>query len=72
MVLAFRFITGLVSSPMLATGGATIADMYEPKKNAYGIGVWGIAAVFGPAMGPLIDGLAAENNGWKWIIWELM
>ena len=72
MLLAFRFITGLVGSPVLATGGATISDIYEPRKQAYGIGVWGISAVFGPALGPLIGGFAAENKGWKWTIWELM
>lgn len=72
MLFAFRFLTGLVGSPALATGGATIADIYEPRKQAYGIGVWGISAVFGPAMGPLIGGFAAENEGWKWTIWELM
>ncbi|KAL6716876.1 GTPase-activating protein [Lecanora helva] len=72
MLLGFRFITGLVGSPVLATGGATIADIYKPQKQAYGIGVWGIAAVFGPAMGPLVGGFAAESKGWKWTIWELM
>ena len=72
MLLAFRFITGLIGSPVLATGGATIADIYEPRKQAYGIGVWGISAVFGPALGPLVGGFAAENKGWKWTIWELM
>ena len=72
MLLAFRFITGFLGSPVLATGGATIADMYTPKKQVYGISVWGIAAVCGPALGPLVGGFAAENKGWKWTIWELM
>jgi DHA1 family multidrug resistance protein-like MFS transporter len=45
MLLAFRFITGFVGSPSLATGGASIADMYRPQKRAYGIGIWGISAV---------------------------
>lgn len=71
MLLAFRFITGFVGSPALATGGATMADIYSPAKQVYGIGVWGIAAIFGPAMGPLIGGFAAENKGWTWTIWEL-
>ena len=48
MLLAFRFLTGFVGSPVLATGGATIADMYAPKKQIYGIAVWGVAAVIGP------------------------
>ena len=45
MLLAFRFITGFVGSPVLATGGASIADLYRPSKRAYGIGIWGISAV---------------------------
>lgn len=72
MLLGFRFVTGLVGSPALATGGASIADIYEPRKQIYGIGVWGIAAVFGPALGPVVGGFAAEAKGWKWTIWELM
>jgi MFS transporter, DHA1 family, multidrug resistance protein len=72
MLLAFRFLTGFFGSPVLATGGATIADMYSPKKQVYGIGVWGISAVFGPALGPLVGGFAAESKGWKWTIWELL
>jgi DHA1 family multidrug resistance protein-like MFS transporter len=57
---------------VLATGGAAIADMYAPKKQAYGIGIWGIAAVCGPVFGPLIGGFAVENEDWTWAIWELM
>jgi MFS transporter, DHA1 family, multidrug resistance protein len=72
MLLAFRFLTGFIGSPVLATGGATIADMYIPRKQAYGISIWGIAAVCGPALGPLVGGFAAEAEGWTWTIWELM
>ena len=72
MLLAFRFITGFVGSPVLATGGASIADIYSPRKRAYGIGIWGIAAVCGPVLGPLVGGFAAQAKGWTWTIWELM
>jgi DHA1 family multidrug resistance protein-like MFS transporter len=72
MLPAFRFLTGFIGSPVLATGAASIADMYAPKKQVYGIAVWGIAAVCGPALGPLIGGFAAENKGWQWTMWEFM
>ncbi|KAL9054273.1 MAG: hypothetical protein Q9162_004231 [Coniocarpon cinnabarinum] len=71
-LLAFRFLTGLFGSPALATGGASIADMYAPNKQAYGIAFWGVSAVFGPVLGPLVGGFAAQANGWRWTIWELM
>jgi DHA1 family multidrug resistance protein-like MFS transporter len=72
MLLAFRFLTGLFGSPALATGGATIADMYAPSKQAYGLGVWGIGAICGPVLGPLVGGFAAQAEGWSWTIWEIM
>ncbi|KAF2856096.1 MFS general substrate transporter [Plenodomus tracheiphilus IPT5] len=72
MMLAFRFLTGFFGSPALATGGATIADMYRPKKQAYGLAIWGIGAVCGPVLGPLIGGFAVQAKGWTWTIWELM
>jgi multidrug resistance protein len=71
MLLAFRFITGFVGSPVLATGGATVADIYAPKKQAYGITIWGAFAVCAPAMGPIVGGFAAHAKGWRWTIWEL-
>lgn len=71
-VLAFRFLTGVFGSPALATGGASIADMYVPKKQAYGIAVWGLSAVCGPTMGPLIGGFAVQAKDWTWTIWELL
>jgi MFS family permease len=33
MLLAFRFLTGLFGSPVLATGGASLSDMYMPSKR---------------------------------------
>ena len=64
MLLAFRFLTGLFGSPALATGGASIGDMYAPRKQAYGLSIWGISAVCGPVLGPLIRGFAVTAEGW--------
>ncbi|KAK3943234.1 putative caffeine resistance protein 5 [Diplogelasinospora grovesii] len=72
MLLAFRFLTGFIGSPSLATGGASIADMYTPAKRTYGLALWGVGAVCGPTLGPLVGGFAAEHEGFRWPIWELM
>ncbi|KAL8940993.1 MAG: hypothetical protein Q9216_002512 [Gyalolechia sp. 2 TL-2023] len=72
MLLCFRFLTGFIGSPVLATGGASIADIFAPNKRAYGIGIWGIAAICGPVLGPLVGGFAAQAKDWSWTIWELM
>jgi DHA1 family multidrug resistance protein-like MFS transporter len=72
MLMAFRFLTGFVGSPILATGGATIADLYAPKKRAYGMTLWGVFATCAPSLGPLLGSYSAHFKGWRWTIWELM
>lgn len=80
MLLAFRFITGFFGSPVLATGGASLSDIWRPKKRAYAMSIWGISAVCGPTLGPLVGGFAVQYGGtnstikapWAWPIWELM
>lgn len=51
-LLVFRFLTGFVGSPVLATGGASMGDIFPLAKLPYGMGVWGAGAVMGPIMGP--------------------
>lgn len=50
-----------VKSPLTVVLVRTITQScalhrYSPKKRAYAIGVWGLAAVCGPVLGPLIGG----------------
>lgn len=80
MLLAFRFLTGFFGSPILATGGASLGDIYSPKKRAYAMSVWGLFAVCGPTLGPVVSGFAVMYGPiqggftapWTWPIWELM
>jgi len=80
MLCAFRFITGFFGSPVLATGGATISDIWRPSKRAYAMSIWGISAICGPTLGPLVGGFAVQygfttsviSAPWTWPIWELM
>jgi len=72
MLMAFRFITGFVGSPVLATGGATVGDIYSSKKRVYGVSLWGAFAVCAPATAPIAGGFAAHAKDWRWTIWEVM
>jgi len=80
MLLAFRFLTGFFGSPVLATGGASVGDIWSPKKRAYAMSIWGISAICGPTLGPLVGGFAVQfapvggriTAPWTWPIWELM
>jgi len=72
MLLVFRFLTGFLGSPVLATGGASMGDIWNPKIRDYMIAVWASFAIAAPVLGPLVGGFASSAKGWTWTIWELL
>lgn len=72
MLLAFRFLTGFFGSPALATGGASMTDVWSPRTVDYMFAIWGAFAVAAPVLGPLVGGFAAMGKDWTWTIWELL
>jgi len=71
--LVLRFIAGFLGSPVLATGGATIADLWRLDGGLMnGIAFWSYAACAGPGMGPLLSGFAVQEKGSSWVVWPLL
>ncbi|KAF1979282.1 MFS general substrate transporter [Bimuria novae-zelandiae CBS 107.79] len=57
-LLALRFLLRFFGSPCLASGGASMGDMYSFLTLPYAIGWWVSAAFAAPALGPLLSGFA--------------
>lgn len=72
MLLAFRFITGFIGSPALATGAASMGDMWGPQLRDYMIAIWGCFAISAPVLGPMLGGFASSAKDWTWTIWQLL
>ncbi|RMY09012.1 hypothetical protein D0868_04479 [Hortaea werneckii] len=70
--LVLRFLNGVLGSPCLATGGATLQDMYSEMKLPYGYTAWVGATFCAPALGPVISGFAVAGNDWRWSMWEVL
>lgn len=71
MFLVFRWLTGFLGSPCLATGGGTITDIYDPARVAYWICIWGSFGICGPVFGPIIGGFVVPAKGWRWTVWVI-
>lgn len=71
-LLVLRFLTGFMGSPCLATGGATMQDMYSLLKLPYALTAWVAAAFAAPALGPLLSGFAVTAKNWRWSLWEII
>lgn len=72
VLLPMRFLAGFFGSPALATGGATLADIWQPWLLPYFMCFWAIGAIGGPVLGPLLGGAMVVAESWRWQFWLLM
>ncbi|KAI9730380.1 MAG: hypothetical protein M1834_005890 [Cirrosporium novae-zelandiae] len=71
-LMVLRFIQGFLGSSCLATGGASMQDMFNLIKLPYLMAAWVSFAYCGPALGPLISGFAVVAENWRWSLWEIL
>ncbi|SCU85124.1 LAME_0D00210g1_1 [Lachancea meyersii CBS 8951] len=67
-----RFISGVLCSPSLATGGATMGDIISPEKVPVILGLWAVGAVAAPVIAPLLGAAMVVAKDWRWVFWLLM
>ncbi|EXJ62770.1 hypothetical protein A1O7_03209 [Cladophialophora yegresii CBS 114405] len=71
-LIVLRFLQGFFGSPCLATGGASIGDIYSLLKLPYFLTGWAAFATAGPALGPIISGFSVPATNWHWSLWEIL
>jgi MFS family permease len=71
-LIVLRFITGVLGSPCLATGPASLGDFTNFIFLPMALLGWTAAAFAGPAIGPLLSGFAVMNENWRWALWPIL
>ncbi len=67
MLIAFRTLQGLGAGAVQPISFTIAGDIFEPRQRArmqgFFSGIWGVAAIVGPAIG----GLVTSTVGWPWV-----
>lgn len=71
MLIAFRFLAGLVGAGPITIGGGTIADLTTIQQRGTAMSIWSLGPLLGPSIGPIAGGFLAQAEGWRWIFWVL-
>ncbi|KAH7146972.1 major facilitator superfamily domain-containing protein [Dactylonectria estremocensis] len=69
-LIVLRFLQGFFGSPCLASGGASMSDMYSMVHLPFAMIAWVAAMSCGPSLGPLLSGFAVPAKNWRWSLYE--
>jgi len=70
-LIAFRFLSGLGGSAPLSVGGGVLSDMWDADKRGKAVGIYSLAPLLGPAIGPVAGGWIAQKSTWKWVFYSV-
>jgi EmrB/QacA subfamily drug resistance transporter len=67
VLVAFRILQGASGGALMPVGMAMVYDIFPPHRRGTALGIWGIAAFSGPAIGPVIGGWIVTAASWRWV-----
>jgi EmrB/QacA subfamily drug resistance transporter len=67
LLVGFRVLQGLGGGALMPVGMAIVLKMFPRERHGRAIGVWGIAAMAAPAIGPTLGGWLVTSVSWHWL-----
>jgi EmrB/QacA subfamily drug resistance transporter len=66
-LIFFRGIQGIAGGIMMPLSMALIFEVFPRHERGLATGIWGIAAMMAPTIGPTIGGIIIEKGSWQWL-----
>jgi DHA2 family multidrug resistance protein len=63
----FRAAQGIAGGGLQPMAQTILADAFPPQKRGLAFAVYGVAAVFAPAIGPALGGWITDSFTWRWV-----
>ncbi len=65
MLIVARVFQGFAYGFYMPIAMYVMSRIFPPEKQGVGMGIFGILAILGPAIGPYVGGLAVDAYGWR-------
>ncbi|KAH8595457.1 major facilitator superfamily domain-containing protein [Bisporella sp. PMI_857] len=69
-IVVFRVLSGMGGSAPLTIGGGVIGDCFAAEERGSAVGIYSLAPLLGPAIGPIAGGFISEKVSWRWVFYS--
>jgi DHA2 family multidrug resistance protein len=67
LLVGARVIQGLGGGMMMPISMAMVYELFDPEERGRALGIWGVAVMAAPAIGPVLGGTIVSEVGWRWL-----
>ncbi|KAH8693353.1 major facilitator superfamily domain-containing protein [Phaeosphaeriaceae sp. PMI808] len=68
MIIAFRFLTGAVTTS-ICLNPSIVGDMYPIQSRGAAMSIMSLMPLVGTAVGPIAGGYVTQHLSWRWTFW---
>ncbi len=68
-IILFRVLQGLGGGGLQPSSQAILLDIFPQEKQGAAMTMFGVAALFGPIIGPTLGGYLTDHYNWRWIFY---
>jgi EmrB/QacA subfamily drug resistance transporter len=62
-----RVVQGVGGGMLIPVTMAMIYELFAPEERGRALGIWGVAVMAAPALGPVLAGTIVSSIGWRWL-----
>ena len=67
LLIFFRVLQGMAGGGLAPSEQAMLVDTFPAAKRAAAFGLYSMAIITAPALGPTLGGWITDNSSWRWI-----
>ena len=68
-LIFFRVLQGMAGGGLVPVSQAILLEAFPRKEHGMAMAIFGVGAMFGPIVGPLMGGIITDTWSWRWIFY---
>jgi MFS transporter, DHA2 family, multidrug resistance protein len=68
-IVLFRLMQGVFGAPLVPLSQAVLLDIYPKERQGFAMALFGMGAMAGPVLGPVIGGWLTDEYSWRFVFY---
>jgi MFS transporter, DHA2 family, multidrug resistance protein len=68
-IVLFRILQGVFGAAVVPLSQAVLVEIYPAEQRGTAMGLWGLAVMVGPVLGPILGGWLTDSYSWRFVFY---